>query len=306
MNTTNHTDEREVHIGIIGGSGLGDRLVEGFAEASKTVDVATPFGSPSGQIQTGSLPDGTQLSMLARHGDGHILNPTQIPYRANIYALKSLGVTHLIASGAVGSLREQIRPGDVAIVDQFIDKTSRRISTFFDSAAVHVEFAHPCCAMLRRWLIDASEFIDVHCHMSGTYVCMEGPAFSTIAESEMHRSWGGDLIGMTAMPEARLAREAEMAYALVALPTDYDCWTKDPSQTSRPDSLLEEIIGNLNAASEACVQLIRKAIEDVSPLRTNPSAAHNALKLAIWSDKSQIPTEEIKRLDVLWGKYFDE
>lgn len=215
-----------------------------------------------------------------------------------------LGVTHVIASGATGSLREDIAPGDLVIADQVIDKTTQRINTFYERAAVHVEFNQPFCPVMRQWLLAAAGRLQgVKVHAQGTYVCMEGPAFSTVAESNMHRQWGGDLIGMTIMPEAKLAREAELAYALVALPTDYDCWRPhDPAKG--PQELLREIIGNLQRASSAGVALIREALRDLTLLQTQPSPAHRALQLAIWSDKTRIDPAEIDRLRPLWGQYF--
>lgn len=301
--------ENPIHLGIIGGSGLAEQFFAdeiGFADGLESVWPTTPFGKPSAPIQTGRLRGGSgevMISLLARHGEGHVLNPTQVPYRANIFALKELGVTHLIASGAVGSLREELAPGSVVLVDQFIDKTAVRARTFFESAAVHVEFAEPCCPVMRRWLLAAGRDLEIVCHARATYVCMEGPAFSTRAESELHRQWGGDLIGMTALPEARLAREAEIAYALIALPTDYDAW-RIPTAGGAADSLLAEIIGNLNRSSSACIELIRKALEEVAVLAAERSPAADALGLAIWSDKAKIEAAEIARLRPLWGRYF--
>ena len=286
-------------IGIIGGSGLADAFGSGQVE-NRELD--TPFGRPSSTVTLLDF-DGIEVVFLKRHGEGHILNPGAVPYRANIYALKALGVTHIVASGATGSLREEIQPGDIVITDQTIDKTTARARTFYESAAVHVEFADPFCPVLRSWLIEAGKKLDgITVHDSATYVCMEGPAFSTRAESEMHRAWGADLIGMTLLPEARLAREAEIAYAHIALPTDYDCWR--PRGEDEPQALLEEIIGNLQQASENSIRLIKTAIGDISALETTPSPAHNALALAIWSDKTAIPQEEIDRLHVLWGRHF--
>jgi 5'-methylthioadenosine phosphorylase len=213
-----------MRIGIIGGTGLGAALSDAMGAAQfEAVTPDTPFGAPSGPVMIGDLGD-VPVALLARHGDGHLLNPHHVPYRANIFALKTLGVTHVLASAAVGSLREEIEPGDLVICDQLIDKTEGRPRTFYERAAVHVEFAEPFCPVVRRWLRDAARSFDGSVHKAGTYVCMEGPSFSTVAESHMHRAWGGDLIGMTCCPEARLAREAEIAYGLVALVTDYDCW----------------------------------------------------------------------------------
>ena len=293
--------EPTLKIGIIGGTGLGEAL---GAEDGETREIDTPFGKPAAPI-TLTRWHGVEIAILQRHGIGHVFNPSRVPYRASIFALKSLGVTHILASGATGSLREQIHPGHLVIVDQVIDKTCKRANTFFDNAAVHVEFAEPFCPVMRRWLLDAaSRLSDIDVHDGGTYVCMEGPAFSTKAESHMHRGWGGDLIGMTCMPEARLAREAEIAYALIAMPTDYDCW-KPHDPGIAPKALLQEIMGNLTRATENNITLMKAALEDTSMLAQTESPAHSALALGIWSNKSQIDSDEVKRLDVLWGKYFN-
>lgn len=288
-----------VLVGIIGGSGLGRALA---AQAGENHLAHTPFGSPSGPIVRTRWHD-VEVAILQRHGPGHLFPPSGVPFRANIYALKQVGVTHIIASGATGSLRENIRPGDLVIVDQLIDKTQRRASTFYDNAAVHVEMAQPFCPVMRRWLIEAARSVPgIAVHSEGTYVCMEGPAFSTFAESHMHRAWGGDLIGMTACPEAKLAREAEMAYALIAMPTDYDCWRPHEPDTP-PQQLLSQISANLESATGRCAQLIKAALRDVSSL-DQPSPAHDALRLAIWSDKAAIDRQQVQRLDLLWGRYF--
>ncbi len=227
-------------IGLIGGTGLGEALGTRLKDVVLE-DMDTPFGKPSGPILIGNL-GLARIAFLARHGAGHRYNPSVVPYAANIFALKKLGVTTLIASAAVGSLRQEIVPGHLVLVDQFIDKTYRRQNTFFDSlGAVHCEFAHPCCRRLREKLMLAAEQADAVTHADGTYVCMEGPQFSTRAESLMHRAWGGDLIGMTAMPEAKLAREAQMCYALVALASDYDCWREHDAAMDK-QGLLAEII----------------------------------------------------------------
>ncbi len=291
---------KPIRIGIIGGSGLGQAL---GAEAGETRDIQTPFGKPSSPITLANW-QGMEVAILQRHGLGHTLNPSAVPYRANIYALKSLGVTHILASGATGSLREEIAPGDLVIIDQLIDKTTKRANTFYEHAAVHVELAEPFCPVMRKWLCEAAKRLDgVKVHGQGTYIVMEGPAFSTRAESNMHRQWGGDLIGMTAMPEAKLAREAEIAYAMIAMPTDYDCW-RPHTPGITPQNLLEEIIGNLQKATAANIALMKQALQDTTALQTTPSPAHTAMALGIWSDKSKIDPAEIKRLGVLWGKYF--
>jgi len=304
-----------MRIAIIGGSGLEDRLsASGLFESTETVEVETPFGPPSAPIAVGQLVGtGVQLAILKRHGDGHTIPPHMVPYRANIFALKTLGVTHIIATGAVGSLREEIRPGGVLLVDQFIDRTTGAGTrganrTFFDHAAVHVEFVDPCCPVLRGWLQAAAPRVSekgIEVYPDGTYICIDGPAFSTRAESEMHRAIGADVVGMTALPEARLAREAEIAYALVALPTDYDCWKQRiPRPGQAPESLLMEIIGNLHKSADAAALLIESALRDVSMLRDHPSPAHDALKLGIWTKKNLIPAAEVERLRPIWGRWF--
>ena len=286
----------DIRIGLIGGTGLGDALQDKeAAEKGEAVEVETPFGKPSSAIMKTNW-QGVDVCILQRHGPGHVLNPSSVPYRANIYAMKSLGVTHIVASGATGSLREHIHPGDLVIADQIIDKTHKRANTFYEGAAVHVEFAEPFCPVMRDWLLAAASRLrgdspsTSTTHERGCYVCMEGPAFSTRAESHMHRAWGGDLIGMTAMPEAKLAREAEIAYALIALPTDYDCWKPHEGDMQH---LLSEIIGNLKKATAAGVALIKAALSDVSLLKEKKSPARDALNLAIWSDKTKTAPEGV-------------
>jgi 5'-methylthioadenosine phosphorylase len=231
-----------------------------------------------------------------------MLNPSQVPYRANIFALKSLGVTHVLASGAVGSLREEVAPRNLVIPDQVIDRTFRRASTFFDELAVHVELAAPFCGSLRNVLVKAGTGFPTRIHQGGTYVCMEGPQFSTRAESELHRSWGASLIGMTVMPEAKLAREAELCYALVALPTDYDCWRPHPSNLDQA-KLIEEILSNVKAATASAIELIRRTMPHVAALGEKPCTCHSALALGIWSDKGKLTPETRERLKPLIGKY---
>lgn len=287
-------------IGIIGGTGLGQALFG--SDEGRDVEVKTPFGAPSGPLRTVEW-HGLKVALLARHGPGHIFNPSQVNYRANIYALKSLGVKHILASGAVGSLREEIRPRELVLVDQVIDKTYRRTPTFFDQDLVtHVEFADPFCSDLRGLLLRVADKAETKVHARGTYVCMEGPAFSTRAESHLHRAWGGDLIGMTCMPEAKLAREAEIPYALVALATDFDCWRPHAANVA-PQTLLEEIIGNLKAATANAIALMRAAIEELArnPLPISP--IHDTLKLALWTDRTKVPSEVWNRYGVLLEKY---
>jgi 5'-methylthioadenosine phosphorylase len=290
---------KDVVVGIIGGSGLGEAL--GGIGQGEAVEVDTPFGPPSGKIVVTSV-EGVKVALLARHGDGHVHNPSKVPYRANIFALKKLGVTHVLASCAVGSLREEIAPRHMVVPDQVIDKTFRRPGTFYDELAAHAEFAQPFCPTLRALLIASGKKSKTPVHEKGTLVCMEGPQFSTRAESELHRSWGADLIGMTSMPEAKLAREAELCYAMVALATDYDCWRPHPDGLDQME-LLKEIIGNLKAAAQSGIELIRQTLPAVKALGETPCTCQSAMALGIWTDKAKIPTREWRRLDVLVSKY---
>jgi 5'-methylthioadenosine phosphorylase len=288
-------------LGIIGGSGLEHAM--GSLGRSESHDLDTPFGKPSAPIVTTEV-DGIQLALLKRHGEGHVFSPSTVPYRANIFAMKKLGVTRILGTGAVGSLREEIAPRSLVIPDQVIDRTFRRAGTFFDDLVVHVELASPFCPSLREVLARASASSPTRVEQGGTYVCMEGPQFSTRAESELHRSWGASLIGMTVMPEARLAREAEICYALVALPTDYDCWRPHPHALDQFE-LLEEIIGNLKAASQNAMHLIRAALPHVVALGNRPCPCQSALELAIWSDRATIPAATREALHPILGKYLD-
>jgi len=286
-------------IGIIGGSGLGDAiLARGEGER---VHVETPFGPPSDAVilsQWGKV----EVAFLSRHGPGHLLNPSSVPYRANIFALKKLDVSAILASGATGSLREDIEPGHLVLCDQVIDRTFRRAGTFFDAGIVaHIELSEPFCPGLRAVLSQSGAGLGTTVHHAGTYVCMEGPAFSTRAESQMHRQWGGDLIGMTAMPEARLAREAEICYALIALPTDYDCWRPVPDG-HRPEEVMPQILANLRKATDNAIALIEKALPKLTAERP-PCGCGDALKLAIWSDRTRIDAMVRRRLEPLVGRY---
>ena len=293
---------KQARVGIIGGTGLGDVLLE--EAGGEPVEVETPFGPPSAPPIVANW-EGIEVAFLSRHGPGHLINPTNVPYRANIWALKQLGVSAIIASGATGSLREDIEPGHLVLCDQVIDKTFLRASTFFDEGlAVHVEFAEPFCPRLRRLLVTAGKQMDTTVHHAGTYVCMEGPQFSSRAESNMHRQWGGDLIGMTCLPEAKLAREAEICYALVALPTDYDCW-RPADPTRAQEDLLQEILGNLHRAADRAIALIREAVKSMGTA-DGPCKCDEALKLGIWSDKQRIDPAVAQGLDLLIGRYLTD
>ena len=287
-----------VMVGVIGGTGLGEAL--GALGGGRAQEVETPFGRPSGPITVAEI-GGVSVALLSRHGEGHLLNPSQVPYRANIFALKALGVTHILASGAVGSLREELAPRTLVIPDQVIDRTYRRASTFYEELAVHVELASPFCSSLRNLLAKSGTGLGTRVHQGGTYLCMEGPQFSSRAESELHSAWGASLIGMTAMPEAKLAREAEICYALVALPTDYDCWrTHSPVESTK---LVEEILGNVKIATQNALELIRRTIPGVAALADRPCPCQSALALGIWSDRTRIPAVVKEKLRPLLGKY---
>ncbi len=293
-------------LAVIGGSGLYE--IEGLTEVSELV-VDTPFGKPSDAIVRGKLGD-TTLLFLPRHGRGHRVAPHAINYRANLCALKMSGATHLVTVSAVGSMKESIAPGDMVLADQFIDLTKRRISTFFDEeVAAHVAFGHPVCAPLSAALgaaakraMDATRgsapsALGRKVHQGGTYVCIEGPQFSTRAESLLYRSWGVDVIGMTAMPEAKLAREAELPYAVLALATDYDCW-----HDTEADVSVEAVVATVNAN----VATARRTILEVASTLPDPrasSAAFAALKNAIMTAPEKISPAAHQRLDWLVGRY---
>lgn len=285
-------------IGIIGGTGLGDALAEHIEHAERH-DIDTPFGTPSAAIMVGTFGK-RGVAFLNRHGIGHKLSPSEVPFAANIFALKKLGVRTVIGSGAVGSLRDEIAPGHLAVVDQFIDKTYKRTSSFFAGyGAVHCELAEPACERVRQNLFETAKAMNLTVHPKGTYVCMEGPQFSTRAESLMHRVWGGDLIGMTAMPEAKLAREAQMCYALVALASDYDCW-KPHEAGKNKQTLLEEIIGNLKKATQNCLELIKAALMSDREFINEDCPCRKSLDLAVWTNPSVISEAEKERLKVLF------
>jgi len=280
-------------LGIIGGTGMAEAL--GSLGAGEHHRVDTPFGPPSSPITVVQL-GGAPVALLPRHGEGHLYPPGKVPYRANIFALKAVGVTHVLATASVGSLREEVRPGELVVPDQIIDRTFRRDPTFFDDLAVHVEFAQPFCPSLREVLLGARSEAKVH--DAGTYVCMEGPQFSTRAESDLHRAWGAHLIGMTLMPEAKLAREAELCYAAVNLVTDYDCWRPHPTELGAQE-LLEEIVGNLRTTTAAALVLLRAALPAVQSLAASGCPCQASLERAIFTSGTQIHEETRKELDLL-------
>jgi 5'-methylthioadenosine phosphorylase len=280
-------------IGIIGGTGL--YRFEGL-EAVRERRVKTPFGAPSDAIIEGRLGDATLL-FLPRHGRGHRHIPSSIPFRANVFALKALGAQWILSVSAVGSLKEDIHPGDLVIVDQFIDRTWNRPSTFFDRGpAVHVQFADPVCRALAAVLHEAGKREGLRVHMGGTYCCMEGPAFSTRAESNLHRQWGAHLIGMTNLPEAKLAREAEICYATIAVVTDYDCW-----RSADADVNIEDILKNLMAGTDSAKKVIRRAVGAIGHPRT--CACADSLRMAVVTSGKLLPPKLRKDLRPLIGRY---
>ena len=284
-------------IGIIGGSGL---YKMSALTNIQEVNIDTPFGKTSDALIYGEL-SGTSVIFLARHGRSHHLLPSEVPYRANIYAMKSLGVEYIISASAVGSLQEYARPLDIVLPDQFIDRTNGRTATFFGEGVVaHVAFAEPICKTLLSVVASAAENIDLgrnKVHKGGIYLCMEGPAFSTKAESLLYRSWGAKVIGMTNLTEAKLAREAEIAYATIALVTDYDCWHDDHESVT-----VEMIIQNLQKNATNAQKVIQNAVAKIA---ANPpkSEAHHALKTSILTDLSQISAASRDRLKVILQKY---
>ena len=285
-------------IGIIGGSGLGDTLAEKLSDL-ESQNIETPFGKPSSPIILGKFA-GKDIAFINRHGQGHKLSPSDVPYAANIFALKTLGVRTIIASGAVGSLRQELAPKDLVIPDQIIDKTFKRQNSFFNGiAAVHCEMAQPTCSRIRGSIIEAAGDLDIKTHEKATYVCMEGPQFSTRAESLMHRTWGGDLIGMTAMPEAKLAREAQICYALIAMVSDYDCW-KPHEENKDKQTLLKEIISNLNQATDNAIKLIETFLSKTDQLSNETCPCRKSLELAMWTAAERIDEKEKKKLGVLF------
>ncbi len=285
----------EATIGIIGGSGL--YRMEGLSDA-RELELDTPFGSPSDSVIVGVLED-VKVAFLPRHGKGHSVMPTQMPAKANIYALKALGVEMIVSVSAVGSLREELKPLDIVIPDQLIDRTRQRSSTFFgDGIVAHVGFADPFCPVLSGVLYRSSQGTGATVHKGGTYVVMEGPAFSTRAESFLYRSWGADIIGMTALPEAKLAREAEICYATLACVTDYDCWRE-----SEEDVTVEMVVANLSKNVSTSKEALRKILTGIPERRECPCAV--ALKDSIITAPERVPPEVKERLSPIIGKYLN-
>jgi 5'-methylthioadenosine phosphorylase len=284
-------------IGVIGGTGLYD--IEGLT-ALKEVNIDTPFGAPSDAITVGNV-DGVGIAFLPRHGKGHRLSPTEIPSRANIYALKSLGVQYIIAINSVGSFKAEVKSGDLLIPDQIIDRTRSRVNTFFQDTGIvaHIAFADPFCRELSQIMYSAARDVGATVHRQGTYVVMEGPAFSTRAESLMYKNWGADVIGMTALPEAKLAREAEICYSVIACVTDYDSWME------RSDGVdVQAIMKVMHQNIEAARKIISLSVKRIAANRECDCS--HALKDAIVTDPARISPEQKKRLKLLIGKYIKD
>ena len=283
----------DIKIGVIGGSGLYE--METLTNVEE-IAVETPFGAPSDRYIVGTL-EGVRVAFLPRHGRGHRFSPSELNFRANIYGFKQLGVEHIISVSAVGSLKEHIHPLNVVIPDQFFDRTRGRVSTFFgDGLVAHVAFADPVCPCLSDLLYQATVEQGATAHKGGTYLCMEGPAFSTRAESNVYRQWGMDIIGMTNLQEAKLAREAEICYATMAMVTDYDCWHEEEE-----DVTVEAIIANLNNNAALAKKVIQSVVPRIAGERACVCA--NALKYALLTNPAVVPAATRQKLDLLVGKY---
>jgi 5'-methylthioadenosine phosphorylase len=283
----------EIAVGIIGGSGLYE--MEGL-EKIETVSLKTPFGDPSDSYVVGRL-EGVKVAFLPRHGKGHRIAPSSLNYRANIYGMKKLGVEWIIGVSAVGSMKESIRPGDMVIPDQLIDRTVARPNTFFSDGIVgHVSFADPFCPVLGQILYEAGKEAGATVQKNGTYLCMEGPQFSTRAESTLYRSWGVDIIGMTNLPEAKLAREAEICYATMAFATDYDCWHQEAGDVS-----IGDVLRILAQSAKTAKTAIRRAVQMLPDRRV--CVCSTALEHALITEKALIPEKTKKHLEPIIGKY---
>jgi len=284
---------QQADIGIIGGTGL--YQMDGFTDV-REVAVETPFGPPSDRLFVGSL-DGRRVAFLPRHGRGHRILPHELNFRANVFAMKKLGVEWILSVSAVGSLKERYEPRHVVVPDQFIDRTRQRKSTFFGRGLVaHVAFAHPFCRNLSRVMAEACADAGATHHVGGTYVCMEGPQFSTLAESQLYRSWGADLIGMTNLQEAKLAREAEICYSTLAMVTDYDCWHPDHDAVTA-----EQILAVLGKNAETAKAVLRAAVRRL-PIPRDCECA-SALKYALITPPELVPEAVKRELEPIVGRY---
>jgi 5'-methylthioadenosine phosphorylase len=298
QNKIHHQQETllaKAEIGIIGGSGLYN--MDGLTNITEE-RVETPFGDPSEVFVLGTL-EGRKVAFLARHGKGHRILPSELNFKANIYAMKSLGVTSILSVSAVGSLKEEHKPTDFVIPDQFIDRTFDRSATFFGNGVVgHVGFGDPVCPIVSEVFAKACEEVGVVGKLGGTYICMEGPQFSTKAESRLYRSWGADVIGMTNLQEAKLAREAELSYATLAMVTDYDCWFEGHDAVT-----VEQVIAVMHQNSGNAQKVVKAAVR-LMPSDLSASPAQTAAKFAIMTDRAAIPAETKAKLDLLYGKYW--
>jgi 5'-methylthioadenosine phosphorylase len=281
-------------LGVIGGSGLYD--MPGLTDVSE-VSVETPFGSPSDTFVLGTL-EGTRTAFLPRHGRGHRYTPTEVPYRANLWAMKQLGVQFVVSVSATGSMKEEIHPGDLVVVDQFIDRTTLRANTFFGGGVVgHVSFADPVCETLRQLLLSSARTASPRSHDGGTYICIEGPTFSTKAESRLYRSWGVSVVGMTNLPEARLAREAGLSYATLALATDYDCWHSSEETVS-----VEAVVAMLHKSIGTAREVVRGVAQRLAaPGAPDVSPYAQAAAGAVMTAADAIPVDGRRRLSLLLG-----
>jgi 5'-methylthioadenosine phosphorylase len=287
---------QNIRIGIIGGSGLYE--MEELIDVEH-VSMETPFGTPSDAYIIGTL-EGVRVAFLSRHGKGHRLSPSELNFRANIYGFKKLGVEHLISVTAVGSLKENIRPLDIVIPDQFFDRTKARLSTFFGNGLVaHIAFADPVCPDLAQLIYKGGSQVGASIHQGRTLLCIEGPAFSTRAESNVYRQWGMDIIGMTSLQEAKLSREAEICYAAMAMVTDFDCWHAEESEVN-----VETVVQNLKKNISLAKKIIRTVVPKISAERKCICA--QALKNAIMTEAGAIPPETQKKLELLVGKYLKD
>ena len=285
----------KAEIGIIGGSGLYN--MDGLTGVTE-VSIETPFGAPSEVFALGTL-EGRQVAFLARHGKGHRILPSELNFKANIYAMKSLGVSSILSVSAVGSLKEEHKPTDFVIPDQFIDRTFSRNATFFGEGVVgHIAFGDPVCPIVSDVFAQACAEVGVVAKRGGTYICMEGPQFSTRAESNLYRSWGADVIGMTNLQEAKLAREAEISYATLAMVTDYDCWFEGHDAVT-----IEQVIAVMHQNSGNAQKVVKAAVR-LMPTDLSASPAQTAAKFAIMTDRAAIPAETKAKLDLLYGKYW--
>jgi 5'-methylthioadenosine phosphorylase len=287
--------EQQADLGVIGGSGLYDLDV---LQNVQTIRLETPFGKPSDEFLLGTL-SGVRVAFLPRHGKGHRISPSELNFRANIHAMKQLGVKRLLSVGAVGSLREEIPPGDLVVPDQFLDRTFHREATFFDRGVVaHVQFGDPVCAILAAAVVASAQTTGAKVHEGGTYICMEGPQFSTRAESNLYRSWGASIIGMTNLQEAKLAREAEMCFSTLALSTDYDCWHEEEEDVD-----VAAIVAVIQANAARAAQTIAGL---AGRLPTGACACHSSLAGAILTDPATVSTEARERLALIAGAYLEK